>query len=146
MNRDELELAETRYARARVLDHLRREGFRVVMEGLVAQDGWRAEFLGHDDGRDLVLMAQKPLDAPYLVLATSLDLGGFERANDLEALLDVTSDHDLSPFFAEADRDLVQLSSRLPLVALNDDDIAFWVGNLLACRAALMTRFPERNA
>lgn len=144
MNRDEVDLAETRYVRARVLDALRRSGYQVVMEGLVAHDGWRAEFLGQQGGADVVLMTHKPFEAPFLGVSTSLDLVTFDRADDLAELLDLVSDHDLSPFFADAERDLLQLSSRLPIAGVNEADLEFWVGNLLACRQLLLERFGPR--
>ena len=141
MRHEDLDQAETRYVRARVLDALRREGFRAVMEGLVAQDGWRAEFIGHEQGSDIVLMAHKPYDAPYLGLSISLDLQGFDRSADLEQVLEIASDHDLSPFFPAPDRDLLHLSTRLPISGVNDADLRFWIGNLGACRFALAERF-----
>ncbi|MCB9831074.1 MAG: hypothetical protein H6807_01265 [Planctomycetes bacterium] len=142
MNREELERAETRFVRARVLDHMLRARYRVVVEGMVADDGWLAEFLGASPEGDLVLLAQKPFDAPYLVLATSLDLGDFRRDRDLPELLELSSDHDLSPYFSSADRDLLQLSARLPLIGLEASILDFWLGNLLACRGRIAERFP----
>ena len=130
--------AETLWVREKALELVGASGLTLVAEARRPDDGWRAEFLGEVDGPPLVLLLHKPEAAPYISIECLVPGLGAAAVRDWPALLALVSEHELALWPEDRPQDGLHLSARLPVAALAEAPLRFWIGNLVDCRNRLI--------
>ncbi|MCA9322545.1 MAG: hypothetical protein KDB53_17520 [Planctomycetes bacterium] len=137
--------AETRYVAERMARLLLDEALSPVARSLTVEDGWRSEWLSRDGDDDFVLWTHKPNGAPYVSVGTTMRAMRPKDARIWEVLVEVISDFELSFWFTEGARPMIQLSSRLPVMALAAEAIGFQIGVFREVRAELSRVLTEEG-
>ena len=132
---------ETAFARERLREILAGRGLQGVGDRVSKGDGWRCEFFSDDKVTEgLGFFAHKPDGAPFVTLGGSFAFDLPENVEEILELLELASEFDLALSFGRgrSERSVLQLSGRLPVAALNVDDIDFHLNTLLHARDALL--------